>query len=188
VARLIDDDGVGAAATVAVRAAGGVVWRVADPGPAGPGGPEVLVVHRPAPRDDWTLPKGKLDDGEDWAAAAVREVAEETGLACILGDEVGEVRYRDGKGRPKAVRYWLMRPLDPSAPLRPHDPAEVDAVAWCPLADLGARLTYPTDRTVVDAAADLLVAATDPHRRHRPPGAVADRATEFAPGSPAGNP
>ena len=50
-----------------VKAAGGVVWR------RGPGGIEVAVAHRPH-REDWSLPKGKLDPGEGWEEAALREV------------------------------------------------------------------------------------------------------------------
>ena len=60
-----------------IKAAGGVVCR------RGAGGIEVAVVHRPR-RDDWSLPKGKLDPGESWEAAALREVHEEIGLRCRL--------------------------------------------------------------------------------------------------------
>ena len=77
-----------------VRAAGGVVERDG----------RVAVVHRPK-YDDWSLPKGKLEDDESFEAAALREVREETGLACTLGAELGSTRYRDPKGRPKVVRY-----------------------------------------------------------------------------------
>jgi 8-oxo-dGTP diphosphatase len=84
-----------------VRAAGGVVVR------AGNEGPEVLLVHRPA-YDDWTFPKGKLERGETEEQCALREVEEETGLRCTLGRELESTTYKDGKGRRKRVRYWLM--------------------------------------------------------------------------------
>ena len=61
-----------------VKAAGGVVWRRGD------AGLELAVVHRPR-YDDWSLPKGKLDPGETWEEAALREVEEEIGLRCRLG-------------------------------------------------------------------------------------------------------
>ena len=68
---------------------------------------QVCLVHRPR-YDDWTLPKGKLDRGESFEDAALREVWEETGLRCRLGEELEPARYRDHKGRPKLVRYWAM--------------------------------------------------------------------------------
>ena len=70
-----------------VKASGGVVWRRRDDG-----SPELVVVHRPR-YDDWSLPKGKLDPGESWEDAALREVEEEVGLRCRLGDDVGALRF-----------------------------------------------------------------------------------------------
>src|SRR4051812_2537023 len=75
-----------------VRAAGGVVVHE----------DRLAVVHRPR-YDDWSLPKGKLDAGESWEDAALREVAEETGLRCRLLDELPAVPYTDRRGRPKRV-------------------------------------------------------------------------------------
>ena len=75
-----------------VKAAGGVVWR------RGPGGIEVAVAHRPH-RRDWSLPKGKLDPGETWQQAALREVEEEIGFRCRLGRELSQTEYTDQKGR-----------------------------------------------------------------------------------------
>src|SRR3954453_19221468 len=84
-----------------VKASGGVVRR------PGSGGHEIAVVHRPQ-YDDWSLPKGKLDADETWEEAALREVEEEIGLRCTLGEELPHVEYQDRKGRDKVVRYWLM--------------------------------------------------------------------------------
>lgn len=125
-----------------VRAAGGVVWRPAADG--GGVGVEVLVAHRPH-RLDWSFPKGKLEPGEGDEAAATREVAEETGLHCRLGPDLGEVRYRDQKGRPKVVRWWAMA-VDGGA-FTPND--EVDEVRWLAPADAEALLTWPTDVDVL---------------------------------------
>jgi len=87
-----------------VRASGGAVVR------RGPDGvSEVLVIHRPS-YGDWTLPKGKAEGDETDEECALREVAEETGLTCLLGVELPSAAYRDGKGRPKVVRYWAMAP------------------------------------------------------------------------------
>ena len=124
-----------------VKAAGGVVWRRAASGD----GVEVAVAHRPR-YDDWSFPKGKLDPGEGWEEAALREVREEIGLRCALGRELAPIGYEDRKGRAKAVRYWLMEPLD--GDFVPND--EVDEVRW--LAPEAARglLTYPHDAGLLE--------------------------------------
>jgi len=131
-----------------VKASGGVVWR------RPPGGTlEIVVVHRPR-YDDWSLPKGKLDPGERWEDAALREVLEEVGLRCRLGAELPPVSYRDNKGREKAVRYWLMEPEDAAAPFTPND--EVDEMRWVDVAAAAALLSYPHDAELVRVAAERL--------------------------------
>jgi 8-oxo-dGTP diphosphatase len=123
-----------------VRAAGGVVWRRRG------GGVQVLVVHRPK-YDDWSLPKGKLDRGETYLRAAVREVREETGLTCEVGPELARSRYTDGKGRPKVVRYWAMQAVKGS--FAAND--EVDEIRWLPLGRAAKLLSYRRDGLVLDA-------------------------------------
>jgi 8-oxo-dGTP pyrophosphatase MutT (NUDIX family)/phosphohistidine phosphatase SixA len=125
--------------TPLVRAAGGVLLR------PGRSGLEVVLVHRPA-YDDWSFPKGKLEGDEDERAAAVREVAEETGLTCALDDDLGVVTYVDGRGRPKVVRYWRMSVPD-DAELAPAH--EIDRAEWVPLGEAARRLTYPHDRDLL---------------------------------------
>jgi 8-oxo-dGTP diphosphatase len=127
---------------VEVRAAGGVVVRQGDDGTR-----EVAIVHRPR-YDDWSLPKGKLDEGEEWREAALREVAEETGLRCEAVTELPASRYLDRKGRRKQVRWWLMRPVD--GRFEPND--EVDALRWVPLERAAEVLDYEQDRELVAAA------------------------------------
>ena len=121
-----------------VEAAGGVVWRRSAEGL------EVLLVHRPR-YDDWTLPKGKLDAGEDHPTAALREVEEETGLRCTLGAELAPSTYVDGRRRPKVVRWWAMRPGDGTF----VPGAEVDEASWLPVADAASLLSYDRDRDVL---------------------------------------
>jgi 8-oxo-dGTP diphosphatase len=121
-----------------VAAAGGVVWRRRGDAV------EILVVHRPR-YDDWSLPKGKLDPGESFEDAAVREVAEETGYEVTLGAELGSSRYRDRFGRRKVVRYWAMTVA--GGTFEPNH--EVDELRWVTVADAAPLLTYERDLAVV---------------------------------------
>ena len=118
-----------------VRAAGGLVVRDGL----------VCLVHRPK-YDDWSLPKGKLDPGEGFEQAALREVEEETGLRCRLCDELPDVRYTDARGRPKLVRYWAMDVIGDSG-FSPND--EVDELRWATLAEAARLLSYEHDRELV---------------------------------------
>jgi len=121
-----------------IQAAGGVVLR--DDG-------RVAVVHRPR-YDDWTLPKGKLEPGESFEEAALREVEEETGLRARLVRELPAVEY-SVRDRPKEVRYWLMD-VDSDPGFAPND--EVDELRWLSPADAAALLSYDRDKEVLDAA------------------------------------
>jgi 8-oxo-(d)GTP phosphatase len=125
--------------TTPIRAAGGIVWRIGANGKW-----EVAVVHRPS-HDDWTLPKGKPNPSETEEQTALREVEEETGLRCVLERPVGKIQYVDRRGRPKTVRYWLMRPVAGS--FTPSQ--EVDELRWIPLKEADGLLTYPHDRLLL---------------------------------------
>jgi 8-oxo-dGTP diphosphatase len=104
-------------------------------------------VHRPK-YDDWSLPKGKLEAGESFEDAACREVAEETGVVCELGREVGTWEYVDRNGRDKVVRYWHMTPVG-TTEWSPND--EVDMKRWIAARDADALLTYDGDRRILSA-------------------------------------
>ena len=118
----------------AVRAAGGVVVDLEG---------RVALVHRPK-YDDWTLPKGKLLEGEDPLAGALREVEEETGRRCRAIEPVGRLEYVDQQGRPKVVDYWLMEPLDGA--FSPGD--EVDETRWLAAAAAEDLLTFGRDADI----------------------------------------
>ncbi|MDQ2750829.1 MAG: NUDIX hydrolase [Pseudonocardiales bacterium] len=120
-----------------VSAAGGVVWRGQH------GDIEVALVHRPR-YDDWTLPKGKVMDGESELEAAVREVGEEMGASVAVSRRVGRVQYSDN-GAKKTVAYWAMRFL--GGEFVAND--EVDAVEWLTPAHAATRLTYAVDLPIL---------------------------------------
>jgi 8-oxo-dGTP diphosphatase len=124
-----------------IRAAGGLVVRELD------GREQVAIVHRPR-YGDWSLPKGKLGEGEGWSEAALREVEEETGMRCELGTELAPSRYRDRKGRPKEVRWWRMRPV--GGEFAPS--GEVDELRWLEPAAALELLDYEHDRELVREA------------------------------------
>jgi 8-oxo-dGTP diphosphatase len=117
-----------------IKAAGGLVVRDGT----------VLLVHRPK-YDDWSLPKGKLEPGEGWKQAAVREVEEETSLHCRAGEEVGRTHYTVG-GEPKEVRYFRMSSEDEARPQN-----EVDELRWVTLDDALGVLSHSYDRELVSS-------------------------------------
>ncbi len=126
-----------------VRAAGGLLWR------DGTRGREVALVHRPR-YEDWSLPKGKLERGETFRAAAVREVAEETGCAARLLGFAGCSLYLAGGRRPKLVLYWHM---SVDGPCRFEPSSEIDRVEWLLPAEALARLEHRAERRLLVRAA-----------------------------------
>ncbi|HSD24871.1 MAG TPA: NUDIX hydrolase [Solirubrobacterales bacterium] len=125
-----------------IRAAGGVLLAPDDDGRT-----KVAVIHRPK-YTDWSLPKGKLEEGEGWQEAALREVEEETGYRCEPIAELPQISYLDRKGRRKLVRYWLMEPVE--GQFEPH--GEVDELRWVSPEESDEVLTYPHDKKLVHKA------------------------------------
>ncbi len=119
----------------------------------GRGNPVYLVVHRPR-YDDWSLPKGKLDKDESFRDAALREVAEETGLVVKNPKPVGSVGYLTKAGNPKVVKWWLTSPVSGSFAAN----EEVDKIKWLTYEKAQRKLSYRNDRSVVDRANDMVLA------------------------------
>lgn len=122
-----------------IKAAGGLVWRDSARGR------EVAVIHR-ARYGDWTLPKGKLNPGEDWTEAAVREVMEETGCSVQLKDFAGTVNYETG-GRQKIVQYWNMESIGQSE-FKPSE--EVEEIRWLSVQKALEVLDYDGEREILE--------------------------------------
>lgn len=78
----------------------------------------------------------------------MREVEEETGLRCSLGRELPSTEYSDAKGRPKAVRYWVMEVVGGELSFE-H---EVDEARWLTPAEAAEQLTYERDLNVLREA------------------------------------
>ncbi|MBD8000426.1 MULTISPECIES: NUDIX hydrolase [Oerskovia] len=139
-----------------IESAGGLVWRVRD------GELQVKLVHRPR-YDDWSWPKGKLDPGEAFQTAAVREVAEETGRPVVLGVPLPGLQYLTPEGRVKRVHYWAARqakrvrdagPLAARAPVPPVSVDEIDDSMWLGVEDAARRVTRKADRGPLAALAE----------------------------------
>ncbi len=130
-----------------IWAAGCVLFRHGDEGE-----PEYLLIHRDR-YDDWTLPKGKLDRGESFIDAAVRETLEETGFKPKNPRLVGTVAYDTTAGNPKIVRWYLARAGKGS--FAPN--SEVDRVKWKRLPNALEKLTYRNDREVLERAHDMVL-------------------------------
>jgi 8-oxo-dGTP diphosphatase len=137
-----------------VRAAGGLLWRAARPGNGSKGGSTRLaVIHRPH-RKDWSLPKGKLDDGETWEACALREVREETGCEGRIATFAGAMSYVP-RNNPKIVLYWHME-LTREGKLEAKFRDEIDEIAWLTPEEALARLDYAGERRIVQRFPDGL--------------------------------
>ncbi len=123
-----------------IRAAGGIVIR-----PVANGRFEVACIFREA-RGDWTFPKGKLDPGETFEQAALREVWEETGMRCDVIRFAGTTNYTHRKGKPKIVAYYLMSVA--TGEFAPND--EVDELVWLQLEQVREHLTWDRDQELFD--------------------------------------
>lgn len=104
----------------------------------------------------WSLPKGHVEHGETTEQAAVREVAEETGIASAVIAALGSIDYWfvvEGRRVHKTVHHFLLRAV--GGTLSDAD-VEVTEVAWVPLADLPVRLAYADERRLVQRAVTML--------------------------------
>ena len=163
-----------------VEAAGGIVWRwktgseiAENPAIAAQKTPkeqlnsiEVCIVHRPK-YDDWSWPKGKLEQGESHRHAAVREIGEETGVSIALGPYLCEVEYplsEEGKKTrhshdravdTKHTLYWMAQPisgddaehlLDAFGPVHRADVGEINDIVWVSVREARKILTHSTDK------------------------------------------
>ncbi|MGP9813456.1 NUDIX hydrolase [Rhodopseudomonas sp. NSM] len=130
-----------------VLAAGGIVLRR--------GGEPLFAVVRMRKRNDWVLPKGKLDGGETPRAAAAREVLEETGHLVEIHEFIGTLACEAG-GRTKVVHFWRME----AAPVQTHPlMKDIRAVDWLPLREAVERLSRSHEQAFLAHVGPLVLAA-----------------------------
>jgi 8-oxo-dGTP pyrophosphatase MutT (NUDIX family) len=134
--------------------AGGLVLDLSRPVPVG------ALIGRTNRRGQllWSLPKGHLESGETAEEAAVREVAEETGIDGTILGELGTIDFwfvADGRRVHKTVHHFLLKAV--GGELSDSD-IEVTAVLWVPMPDIAAKLAYSDERDLLDEANRLLAA------------------------------
>lgn len=147
--------------TSTVRSAGGVVIRNSRRGP------EVLLIATHGAQR-WSLPKGRIEPGEDARTAALREVAEETGIKARIVAPLETIEYWFYAHRHlrlhKFVEYFLMQ--YEGGHLLPQL-NEVDAVVWIPLAEAYHQVTYPNAQRLIEMAQQQWSQAKSRRRKGR---------------------
>jgi len=103
-----------------IRAAGALLWRQSSPDSI-----EIGLVYR-IRYNDWTIPKGKIEEGESAIACAFREIFEETGIKAKFTRQLATVEYADN-GIQKRVKYWVAEIAGPSTFI-PNE--EVSKFVW----------------------------------------------------------
>lgn len=136
-------------------AGGVVVCRLDD-------GVHVAAITPGGKRGVWALPKGAPNPGESPAEAAVREVAEETGLVGQVVEKLGDVRYVytwEGERVAKVVAFFLVVAIGGRLGDVPAEHAhEVADTGWLPLDDAPRLLSYRGERDMAALAQERVAA------------------------------
>ena len=104
----------------------------------------------------WSLPKGHIEEGETPEQAAIREVAEETGITSEITQSLGVIDFwfmAGGKRIHKTVHHFIFK--ESGGLLAPQE-SEVDEVGWFPLADIVGLLAYPDEKKLIAKNSELL--------------------------------
>lgn len=134
--------------------AGGLVIAADDPGMV------ALISHRNrGGGEDWVIPKGHQEKGEELHTTALREVGEETGLEAEIIEKVGEITYSFRLGTlriKKTVHHFLMKQIGGSLSSEMDPAGEVIRVSWFPIMNLEEVLAHENERKVAQRALELL--------------------------------
>lgn len=127
-----------------IKAAGGILQRSTSRGD------EVMVVYRKH-HQDWTLPRGKVKDGESFQEAAMREVEDETGCSCRIGNYLGTISYSDN-GVPKVVLFWKMTLVEEKGS---RNNEQIGEALWLPVPAAIERLTHAQEKALLSRVGSL---------------------------------
>ena len=103
----------------------------------------------------WSLPKGHIEEGETPEQAAIREVAEETGITSTITKSLGVIDFwfmAGGKRIHKTVHHFMFTEV--GGTLLAQE-SEVDEVSWFPLSEIVDRLAYPDEKKLIARTAEL---------------------------------
>jgi len=147
-----------------LRAAGGIIQRSTSRGE------EVMLVFRKR-HQDWALPKGAVKEDESFQEAALREVEEETGCSCQLGNYLGTISYSD-HGIPKVVMFWKMTVI---AEKGLSENEEIGEAVWMPVAAAIQRLSHAQEKALLSHLGTVPKAPA-PQAQPEPPPALSSAA------------
>lgn len=108
---------------------------------------------------DWCIPKGHVEDGEDLAQTAVREISEETGIEAEVIEKLGEISYSFKVGPQrikKTVHHYLLRQVGGEISSDMDPTGEVIEAKWFKLSELDAVLAHENERKVAHLALERL--------------------------------
>jgi 8-oxo-dGTP pyrophosphatase MutT (NUDIX family) len=141
--------------TVEETSAGGIVVNTAQDAPRA----AVIARLNRAGRVEWCLPKGHLENGETPEDAAVREIAEETGILGRIIGSLGTIDYwfsAEGRRVHKSVHHYLLVAIGGELSVDGDPDREAIEAAWVPLSELGGRLAFPNERRIAREASSRM--------------------------------